>query len=113
MQPTPEEREQALHYVRHLPEMMQPRYKTSSIAEEENIYDKESTTRTSIGTSLKRKSELDDKEAKNMTTGANTVIIINNPTIHNIGASQSSTPTTWNHPENKERQTVQSTPRAT
>eukprot|EP00971_Amphidinium_carterae_P093442 1849371-Amphidinium_carterae.1 len=109
MHPTQEERDQALHYIRRLPEMTQPPYKTSSIAEEENTYDKESTTRTSTGTSLKRKSELDDKEAKKMTTGAHTVIIINNPTIHHFGASQSSTTSTWTPPENKEGQT----PRAT
>eukprot|EP00971_Amphidinium_carterae_P039493 776039-Amphidinium_carterae.1 len=58
--------------------------KTSSIAEEENTYDKQSTTRTSVGTSLKRKNEMDEKDAKKMTTGAHTVIIMNNPTIQTL-----------------------------
>eukprot|EP00971_Amphidinium_carterae_P152419 3020553-Amphidinium_carterae.1 len=48
-----------------------------------------------------------------MTTGAHTVIIINNPTIRHFGTAQSSTTSTWTPPENKEGQTVQSTPRTT
>eukprot|EP00971_Amphidinium_carterae_P308260 6126280-Amphidinium_carterae.1 len=70
---------------------MRPLHKTSSIAEEEeNIYDRDSTTRTSIGTSLKRKSEMDEKDVKKISTGAHTVIIINNPTIHHFSSTTSS-----------------------
>eukprot|EP00971_Amphidinium_carterae_P290129 5760637-Amphidinium_carterae.1 len=60
---------------------MQTRQKEPSIAEEENYEDK-STMRASGSTSLKRKSEMDEKEAEKMTTGASTVIIMHNPTIH-------------------------------
>eukprot|EP00971_Amphidinium_carterae_P157967 3131142-Amphidinium_carterae.1 len=64
---------------------MQPRQKTPSIPEENEMsenYETRSKTRASGSTSLKRKSEQDEKDAKKMTTGAHTVIIMHNPTIN-------------------------------
>eukprot|EP00971_Amphidinium_carterae_P116651 2310611-Amphidinium_carterae.1 len=98
---------------------MQPRRKTPSIAEEvevsENNYETRSTTRASGSTSLKRKSKQDEKDAKKMTTGANTVIIMHNPTIHTqyLGTTASTTNSPRTPPSSKEAPTVQSTPRAT
>eukprot|EP00971_Amphidinium_carterae_P085303 1687491-Amphidinium_carterae.1 len=48
------------------------------------MYDKESTTRTSVGTSLKGKNEMDESDAKKMSPGASTIIITNNPSIQNF-----------------------------
>eukprot|EP00971_Amphidinium_carterae_P102910 2037033-Amphidinium_carterae.1 len=93
---------------------MQPRHKTPSIAEEENYehYDRESTTRASGSTSLKRKSESDEKDAKKI-TGTHTVIIMHNPTIHHFGHPQSTTTSPRTPTSTKGAPTVQSTPRAT
>eukprot|EP00971_Amphidinium_carterae_P214004 4247069-Amphidinium_carterae.1 len=66
-------------------------FKTSSNAEEDYMYDKESTTRTSVGTTLKRKNEMDENDAKKMSTGANTIITINNPSIQNFNTLMDST----------------------
>eukprot|EP00971_Amphidinium_carterae_P137618 2727542-Amphidinium_carterae.1 len=113
MQPPLEEREQGQHYIRGPPDMMRTQRKTSSIAEEENTYDKESTTRTSIGTSLKRKNEMDEKDAKKMSTGASTIIIINNPTIQTFNALHDAKAMPKTTSENAEGTAVQSTPSAT
>eukprot|EP00971_Amphidinium_carterae_P311000 6180307-Amphidinium_carterae.1 len=83
------------------------------MAEEENIDDRASTTRTSLVTSLKRKSEMDEKDAKKISTGAHTVIIINNPTIHHFSGSTASPRTLNAEADAQGVQTVLSTPRAT
>eukprot|EP00971_Amphidinium_carterae_P301876 5997268-Amphidinium_carterae.1 len=73
---------------------MQQRPKTTPIVEDNENYENfesgsaTTNTRASGSTSLKRKSELDEKDAKRMTTyppGTHTVIIMNNPRITNFG----------------------------
>eukprot|EP00971_Amphidinium_carterae_P022850 450681-Amphidinium_carterae.1 len=59
---------------------------------------------------------MDEKDAKKMSTGASTIIIIiKNPSIQNFNTlmDPTSLPLTTNMSENAETTTVQSTPRAT
>eukprot|EP00971_Amphidinium_carterae_P015341 302841-Amphidinium_carterae.1 len=109
--PTAEERELSQHYIHGLPRPVNKN--TSSIAEEENYDDRDSMTRTSIGTSLKRKSEMNEKDAKKISTGAHTVIILNNPTIHHFSGTTASPRSLKGDADAQGSQTVQSTPRAT
>eukprot|EP00971_Amphidinium_carterae_P059923 1185303-Amphidinium_carterae.1 len=101
---------------------MQQRPKTTPIVEDDENHENfeygsaTTNTRTSGSTILKRKSELDEKDAKKMTTyprGAHTVIVMNNPRITNFGLPRSKTTSPRTPPSSKEVPTVQSTPRET